>query len=228
MVPKNELRSLTRRRSTRDAGRNPLRPISIMRPPLTTSITSPSTVSPLWNFSSTLFQALLYSARFLERRSLPSLSSFCITKASTSSPSETSSDVSTSSRIESSRAGITPSDLNPMSSKTSSCSIFTIVPVTSSPSSMSVIVPSIRLSISSLETSSSWKIDLFLISVKMDPSQKNFGAPLVIVISDSADACPWDDQASMKLHCLRGPILFFCLFYRHRHSINAKAGRNKT
>ena len=45
-------------------------------------------------------------------------------------------------RMDSSRTGITPSDLNPMSTSTSSCSILTTVPLTRSPSSKSVIVPS--------------------------------------------------------------------------------------
>ena len=39
--------------------------MSRMRPPLTTSMTSPVTVSPALNFSSTLIQARSYSARFL-------------------------------------------------------------------------------------------------------------------------------------------------------------------
>src|SRR3954468_24545868 len=46
-------------------------------------------------------------------------------------------------RMESSRAGMTPSDLYPMSSRTSSLSTFTTVPCTIWPSSTSTRVPSI-------------------------------------------------------------------------------------
>ena len=42
--PMNGVRSRTRRISTSDAGRNPRRPMSTMRPPLTTSMTLPWTV----------------------------------------------------------------------------------------------------------------------------------------------------------------------------------------
>ncbi len=86
-------------------------------------------------------QARSYCARFLERTSRPSLSSFWRTRASIWSPSETISDGSTSLRMLSSRDGITPSDLKPMSRSTSSLSTFTTVPVTMSPSSNSTIVP---------------------------------------------------------------------------------------
>jgi hypothetical protein len=44
-------------------------------------------------------------------------------------------------RIDSSRAGMTPSDLYPMSSSTSSLSTFTTVPCTIWPSSTSTSVP---------------------------------------------------------------------------------------
>ena len=73
---------MTRRRSTREAGRKPRRPMSRIRPPLTTSMTSPSTFSPELNFSSMRFQARSYSARFLDRTRRPSLSSFWRTRAS--------------------------------------------------------------------------------------------------------------------------------------------------
>ena len=81
-----------------------------------------------------------YWARFFDRTSRPSLSSFWRTSASTSSPTLTISWASTSWRIESSRTGITPSDLYPMSRSTSSLSTFTIVPFTMSPSSKATIV----------------------------------------------------------------------------------------
>ena len=74
--------------------------------------------------------------------SRPSLSSFWRTSASSSSPSVTISEGLTSLRIESSLEGMTPSDLNPMSSSTSSESIFTTVPVTRPPSSNSTRVAS--------------------------------------------------------------------------------------
>ncbi len=73
----------------------------------------------------------------------------------------TMSDGSASLRMDSSRTGMTPSDLNPMSTSTSSCSSLTTVPLTRSPSSKSVIVPSIRLFISSSLTSSREKMDEF-------------------------------------------------------------------
>ncbi|COY29164.1 Uncharacterised protein [Mycobacterium tuberculosis] len=56
-------------------------------------------------------QARSYCARFLERMSRPSLSSLVSTRASTSSPTETTSLGSTSCLMDSSRAGITPSVL---------------------------------------------------------------------------------------------------------------------
>ena len=46
-LPRNSSRSWTRRMSTSDAGRKPRTPRSRIRPPLTTSITRPSTGSPL-------------------------------------------------------------------------------------------------------------------------------------------------------------------------------------
>ena len=82
-----------------------------MRPPLTTSITVPSTGSPDSAAASILRHAFSKRARFFERTSRPSWSSLVRTRASTCSPSETSSDGSTERRIESSFAGMTPSDL---------------------------------------------------------------------------------------------------------------------
>src|SRR5450756_2419377 len=78
---------------------------------LTTSITVPVTI---WSSSlsfSIVPQARSYCARFLDRISRPSLSSFCRTSASTWSPTETTSLGSTSCLIESSREGMTPSVL---------------------------------------------------------------------------------------------------------------------
>ena len=57
------------------------------------------------------FQAISKRARFFERISRPSVSSFVITSASISSPSCTSSAGLTERRIESSETGMTPSDL---------------------------------------------------------------------------------------------------------------------
>ena len=111
VVPMKGCRSRTRRRSTRDAGRKPRRPMSTMRPPLTTSMTVPETIpSPCW-ISSIRPQARSYWARFLERTRRPSLSSRCSTTASMRSPRVTISLGSTPLRIDSSRGGITPSDL---------------------------------------------------------------------------------------------------------------------
>ena len=136
-------RSRTRRRSTRDAGRKPRNPMSRMSPPLTTSMTGPETTPSSSLIFSIVPQARSYCARFLERMSRPSLSSFWSTRASSTSLSCTTSCGSTSLRIESSLDGMTPSDLNPMSSSTSSESIFTTVPVTRPPSSNSTSVASI-------------------------------------------------------------------------------------
>ena len=69
-----------------------------------------------------------------ERISRPSASSFVSTSASISSPKLTSSAGFTERRIESSATGITPSDLYPMSTSTSSLSTRTTVPWTTSPS----------------------------------------------------------------------------------------------
>ncbi len=79
-------RSRTRRISTSDAGRKPRRPMSRIRPPLTTSMTVPSTTSSSSFLASIVPQARSYCARFLDRISRPSLSSFWRTRASTSSP----------------------------------------------------------------------------------------------------------------------------------------------
>ena len=98
-------RSRTRRSSTSDAGRKPRRPMSTIRPPFTTSITGPLTTPSDSLISSILPHARSYWARFLERMSRPSASSFWRTSASISSPSETISDGSTSLRIESSLDG---------------------------------------------------------------------------------------------------------------------------
>ena len=140
--PTNGCRSRTRRRSTSDAGRKPRSPMSRMSPPLTTSMTGPETISSFSFSASIVPQARSYWARFLERISRPSLSSLVRTRASSSSSSDTTSCGSTSLRIESSREGMTPSDLYPMSRSTSSLSILTTVPLTMSPSSNSTIVAS--------------------------------------------------------------------------------------
>jgi len=148
-------RSRTRRISTSEAGRNPRRPMSMMSPPLTTSITRPVTVESLLKISSILPQARSYCARFLDRTSRPCWSSFCITRASTKSPTATASCGSTSCLIDSSLEGMTPSLLNPMSSSASSASTRTITPSTMSPSSKGLIVASRAFMNSSREPNSS-------------------------------------------------------------------------
>ena len=104
-------RSRTRRSSTSDAGRNPRSPTSRISPPLTTSMTGPLIVSPLRMTPSIRLHARSYCARFLDRIRRPSLSSVCRTSASMWSPSLTTSDGSTSCRMDSSFEGMTPSDL---------------------------------------------------------------------------------------------------------------------
>ena len=83
----------------------------MIRPPLTTSITGPWTTPSSSFLRSMSPQARSYWARFLDRISRPSLSSLVRTRASSTSPRLTISFGSTSLRIESSRLGITPSDL---------------------------------------------------------------------------------------------------------------------
>ncbi len=86
--PRNSSRSCTRRMSTSEAGRKPRTPRSRIRPPLTTSITRPSTGSPDSAARSMFFQASSNRARFFERIRRPSASSFVSTSASISSPSD--------------------------------------------------------------------------------------------------------------------------------------------
>ena len=133
----NSSRSCTRRMSTSDAGRKPRTPRSRIRPPLTTSMTFPTTASPDSAAVSIFFQASSKRARFLERMSRPSASSLVRTSASISSPSATSSAGLTERRMVSSATGMTPSDLYPMSTSTSSLSTRTTVPWTTSPSLIS-------------------------------------------------------------------------------------------
>ena len=104
-------RSRTRRISTRDAGRKPRRPMSTMRPPLTASITVPSTTPSASLIFSMSPQTRSYWARFLDRIRRPSLSSLVTTRASMVSPTSTTSSGSTSFLMESSREGMTPSVL---------------------------------------------------------------------------------------------------------------------
>jgi len=106
-------------------------------------------VWPDFMMSSIRLHARSYWARFLERIKRPSLSSFWRTRASNVSPSLTTSEGSTSWRIDSSLAGMTPSDLYPMSRRTSSRSTLTTVPSTRSPS-----LKSFRLSSMALMSSS--------------------------------------------------------------------------
>ena len=65
-------RSCTRRMSTSEAGRKPRTPRSTIRPPLTTSITLPSTGSPESAAASIRRHARSKRARFLERIRRPS------------------------------------------------------------------------------------------------------------------------------------------------------------
>jgi hypothetical protein len=74
-------------------------------------MTFPVTASPDSAAASIRFQASSKRARFLERMSRPSASSFVRTSASISSPSDTSSAGLTDLRIVSSATGMTPSDL---------------------------------------------------------------------------------------------------------------------
>src|SRR5665811_2546151 len=76
-LPMYGSRSRTRRISTRDAGRKPRRPMSRIRPPLTTSMTVPVTTPSSSLIFSIVPQARSYCARFLDRIRRPSLSSFC-------------------------------------------------------------------------------------------------------------------------------------------------------
>ena len=82
-----------------------------MRPPFTTSITRPVMGSPLSDLRSISFHASSKRARFFERISRPSESSFVSTSASISSPMPTSSPGLIERRIDSSATGMTPSDL---------------------------------------------------------------------------------------------------------------------
>ena len=76
-------RSRTRRSSTSDAGRKPRRPMSTMRPPLTTSMTGPDTTASASFLASMSPQARSYCARFFDSSRRPSLSSLVSTRAST-------------------------------------------------------------------------------------------------------------------------------------------------
>ncbi|OUD85373.1 hypothetical protein BC477_13255 [Clavibacter michiganensis subsp. michiganensis] len=109
--PRYGVRSRTRRSSMSEAGRKPRRPMSTMRPPLTTSMTVPVTTPSDSLIFSTSPHARSYCARFLDRIRRPSLSSFWRTRASTVSPTLTTSVGSTSCLIDSSREGMTPSVL---------------------------------------------------------------------------------------------------------------------
>ncbi len=110
-VPMYSSRFGTRRMSTSEAGRKPRTPRSMIRPPLTTSMTVPSTGSPDSAAVSMRRHAFSKRARFLDMIRRPSWSSLVRTIASTSSPRWTSSFGSTALRIDSSFAGMTPSDL---------------------------------------------------------------------------------------------------------------------
>ena len=81
-LPTYGCRSRTRRISTSEAGRKPRRPMSRIRPPLTTSMTVPVTTPSSSLIFSIVPQARSYCARFLDRIRRPSLSSFCRTRAS--------------------------------------------------------------------------------------------------------------------------------------------------
>ena len=106
---RNSSRFCTRRMSTSEAGRKPRTPRSMIRPPFTTSITVPSTGSPDSAAASMRRHAFSKRARFLDSSRRPSWSSLVRTRASTSSPSSTSSAGSTDFRIDSSLERMTPS-----------------------------------------------------------------------------------------------------------------------
>ncbi len=99
LVDMNSSRFCTRRMSTSDAGRKPRTPRSMIRPPLTTSMTVPSTGSPDSAAASMRRHAFSKRARFLDSSRRPSWSSLVRTSASTSSPSSTSSAGSTDFRM---------------------------------------------------------------------------------------------------------------------------------
>ena len=68
VLPTYGARSRTRRSSTSDAGRKPRRPMSTMRPPLTTSMTGPSTMPSASLIFSMVPHARSYCARFLRQQ----------------------------------------------------------------------------------------------------------------------------------------------------------------
>ncbi len=74
-IPTIEARFFTGRRSTCEPGRNALTPTSTARPPLTTSMTRPSTAAPFSCARVMASQTLILSALSFERTISPSLSS---------------------------------------------------------------------------------------------------------------------------------------------------------
>jgi hypothetical protein len=136
VLPTYGCRSRTRRISTSDAGRKPRSPMSRMSPPLTTSITVPSTTSSA-SFLASIVPPLVLGVS--HRISRPS-SSLLLRPGP-----DLVADLDDIVRvdvvlIDSSREGMTPSVLYPMSRRTSSRSTLTMVPSTMSPSLKYLIV----------------------------------------------------------------------------------------
>src|SRR6266508_4685761 len=128
--PSMEARFLTGRRSTWEPGRKARTPTSTARPPLTTSITRPSTGTPFSCAREIASQTLILSALSLERTISPSLSSFASRKTSMTSPTF-------GGRPRNSSIGIEPSLLYPTSTRTWVSRTWTTCPDTTSPSSNS-------------------------------------------------------------------------------------------
>src|SRR5699024_2371645 len=116
---------------TSDAGIKPLRPTSTTNPPLTTSLTSVSKISPFSYFSVKISHDLSASTAFLDR--IISSSSTLITFNVNSCPSSTTSLVVSICRCDNSLIGTISSVLNPISTDSCFSVILTTVPsITSS------------------------------------------------------------------------------------------------
>src|SRR5699024_7254657 len=133
--------SSTKYVSTNDAGMNPRRPTSTTSPPLTTSFTSVSNISPASYLSCNSFHASSASTNFLD--TIISSSSTFLTSNVSSSPSLTISAGSSTCKFDNSLIGIIASDFCPISTSTCFSSILTTVPVTMFPTSNSLFASTI-------------------------------------------------------------------------------------
>ena len=129
--------------STCEPGRKASTPTFTIRPPFTTLLTLPFTRPPSSKTLTIFSQFCLWAAFSLERTTMPSSFSRRSRRTSTSSPSS----ISSSSNSE---AGITPSDLYPISTITTWGRMSRMVPVTMDPSRNSRNFESIRELSSSL------------------------------------------------------------------------------